>query len=130
MPAGKATAVVAFVLGALALGVIAVVLFAGRSLFTTKLLVVAYFQNSVAGLAVGAPVTLRGVKVGTVKSMKVFLKLPDLVPIIPVYLEIQPSQVSWTNDPITADATDITVAVKAGLRAQLPSRNPRRVCRK
>jgi paraquat-inducible protein B len=123
MPTGKATAVGAFVLGALALGVIAVLLFAGRSLFTTKLLMVAYFQNSVAGLAVGAPVTLRGVKVGTVKSMKVFLKLPDLVPVIPVYLEIQPSQVSWTNDSITADATDVSVAVKAGLRAQLATQS-------
>jgi paraquat-inducible protein B len=123
MPASKATAVGAFVLGALALGVIAVLLFSGRSLFTTKLRVVSYFQNSVAGLTVGAPVTLRGVKVGTVQSMKVFLKLPDLVPVIPVYMEIQPSQVSWTNDPLTGDSTDIGVAVRAGLRAQLATQS-------
>ncbi len=119
MRTAKATAVGAFVLGALIIGAIAVVLFAGQSYFTTQVRVVAYFQNSVAGLAVGAPVTLRGVKVGTVESMKVYLKLPDLVPVIPVYMEIEPSQVSWTNDPLKTDVSDIALAVKAGLRAQL-----------
>jgi len=123
MPAGKATAVGAFVLGALALAVIGILLFAGKNFFTTKLQVVSYFQDSVAGLAVGAPVTLRGVKVGTVKSMKVYLRLPDLVPVIPVIMEIQPSQVSWTNVPLTTDASDINVAIKAGLRAQLATQS-------
>ena len=84
---------------------------------------VVYFQDSVAGLAVGAPVTLRGVKIGTVRSMKVYLKLPDLVPVIPVNMDIEPSRVSWTNDPLTADVSDIGVAVKAGLRAQLATQS-------
>lgn len=123
MPMGKSTAVGAFVMGALALGVLAIVLFAGQNLFTAKLRVVAYFQNSVAGLAVGAPVTLRGVKIGTVQSMKVYLKLPDLIPIIPVYMEIEPGQVSWTNTPLAAGASDLEVAVKAGLRAQLATQS-------
>src|SRR5258708_6639939 len=52
MAIGKSTAVGGFVLGALALGAIAILLFAGQSLFTKKLLVVAYFQDSVAGLVV------------------------------------------------------------------------------
>lgn len=123
MRIGRATAVGAFVLGALALGVIAIVLFAGQNLFAQKLRVVAYFQNSVAGLTVGAPVTLRGVKIGTVQSMKVYLKLPDLVPVIPVYMEIDPTQVSWTNAPLTAGVSDLELAVKAGLRAQLATQS-------
>ena len=56
-------------------------------------------------------------------SMKVYLKLPELVPVIPVYMDIQPDQVSWTNDPLAADAYDIEVAVKAGLRAQLATQS-------
>jgi paraquat-inducible protein B len=123
MATAISTIVGAFVLGALALGVAAIILFGGESMFTTKLRVVAYFQNSVAGLTVGAPVTLRGVKIGTVQSMKVYLKLPELVPVIPVYMEIEPGQVSWTTSSLPANASDIEMAIKAGLRAQLATQS-------
>ena len=123
MTVTKSTAVGAFVLGALALGVAAILLFGGAKIFTDKLRVVVYFQDSVAGLVVGAPVTLRGVKVGTVRSMKVYLKLPDLVPVIPVYLEIDPSTVSMTKVSPQAGAVDVEEAVKAGLRAQLATQS-------
>ena len=123
MAVNKSTAVGGFVLGGLALGVAAILLFGGARLFTATVRVVVYFQNSVAGLAVGAPVTLRGVRVGTVRSMKVYLKLPELVPVIPVYLEIEPAQVSWTSGGRQADAADIATAVKAGLRAQLATQS-------
>ncbi len=123
MALNKSTAVGAFVVGGLVLGVLAVVLFGGFRLFTTTLRVVVFFQDSVAGLAVGAPVTLRGVKVGTVRSMKVYLKLPELVPVIPVYLDLEPGQVSWTNGSIRADSADVAIAVQAGLRAQLATQS-------
>ena len=119
----KSTAVGGFVIGGLVLAVVALLLFGGTRLFTNNLSVVVYFQDSVAGLAVGAPVTLRGVKVGTVRSMKVYLKLPDLVPVIPVYLEIDPSLVSWTSSSLRANAADLALAVKAGLRAQLATQS-------
>jgi paraquat-inducible protein B len=123
MAIGKSTAVGAFVFGALALGVIAILVFAGSSLFVTKLRVVAFFQDSVAGLAVGSPVTLRGVRVGSVQNLKVYLKLPDMVPVIRVYLDIQPSQVSWTGGSSGADLADLELAVKSGLRAQLATQS-------
>jgi len=119
MAINKSTAVGGFVLGALVLGVIGVLLFGGARLLTPSLRVVVFFQDSVAGLEVGAPVTLRGVKVGTVRSMRVQIKMPELVPVIPVFLEIQPGQVSWTNGTLTAETADVERAVKAGLRAQL-----------
>jgi paraquat-inducible protein B len=119
----KSTAVGAFVFGALALGVIAILLFAGSSLFTRKLRVVAFFQDSVAGLTVGSPVTLRGVKVGSVQSLKVYLTLPDMVPVIPVYMDIQPGQVSWTGGSSGTDIADLELAVKSGLRAQLSTQS-------
>jgi paraquat-inducible protein B len=123
MAFGKSTAVGAFVLGAIALGVVAILMFAGSSLFTPRLRVVAYFQDSVAGLAVGSPVTLRGVKVGSVQSMRVNLQLPDLVPLIRVYMELQPGQVSWTSGSNHADVADLELAVKNGLRAQLSTQS-------
>lgn len=119
MPFNRSTAVGAFVLGAVVLAVFAILLFGGRSWFTNNLRVVVFFQDSVAGLEVGAPVTLRGVKVGTVRSMKVYLKLPELVPVIPVYLSIQPGMVAWTNGSLRAGKADVDLAVQAGLRAQL-----------
>ena len=121
--AHKSTIVGAFVLGAIALGVGAVLLFGGGHFFATTLRAVVYFQDSVAGLAVGAPVTLRGVKVGTVRSMKVYLKLPELVPVIPVYLEIDPKQVSWSKGVPGGAEADLQTAIKAGLRAQLATQS-------
>lgn len=119
MPASKSTIVGGFVLGGLAIGVIAILVFGGAHLFSRSLRVVVYFQESVAGLAIGAPVTLRGVKVGTVQSMKVYVRLPDLTPVIPVYLEIEPGKISWTHGSIGTGDAEFGLAVKSGLRAQL-----------
>jgi len=110
----KSTAVGAFVLGALALGVVAILMFAGSSLFAPQLRVVSFFQDSVAGLTVGSPVTLRGVKIGTVQSVKVSVKLPEMVPVIRVFMDLQPDQVSWTNGAPGVDVTDVELAVKSG----------------
>jgi paraquat-inducible protein B len=119
MAVNRSTAVGGFVLGGLVLGVVAILAFGGARFFTPTLRLVVYFQDSVAGLSVGAPVTLRGVKIGSVRRMKVFVRLPDLQPLIPVYLQIEPGQVSWTNGILRANAPDIEEAIKAGLRAQL-----------
>jgi paraquat-inducible protein B len=123
MAAGRSTAVGTFVLGAIALGLAAIILFGGRSLFTPKLRVVSYFNNSVAGLAVGAPVTLRGVRIGTVQSMKVYLKQPGSVPVIPVYMLLEPGQVSLSGDRLPASESDVELAIKSGLRAQLTTQS-------
>jgi paraquat-inducible protein B len=123
MAAGRSTAVGAFVLGAFALAAAAIILFGGRSLFTPKLRVVSYFNNSVAGLAVGAPVTLRGVRIGTVQSMKVYLKQPGSVPVIPVYMLLEPGQVSLSGDRLPANENDVELAIKNGLRAQLTTQS-------
>jgi paraquat-inducible protein B len=119
----KSTAVGAFVLGAAVLATAAIVLFGGQHLFAKRLRVVAFFQNSVAGLAVGAPVTLRGVKIGTVSSMKIYMKLPEVLPVIPVYMEIDPGQVSWTAGGAGPGPESIDAAIKAGLRAQLATQS-------
>jgi len=123
MQRGKSTAVGAFVLGGVGIGVAAILLFGGTRLFTTNPRVMVYFQDSVAGLTVGAPVTLRGVKVGTVRGMKVTVELPGLVPRIPVTLEIERGQISWTTGSIGGGAAEVELAVKAGLRAQLATQS-------
>jgi len=119
MAAAKPAAVGGFVLGGLALGVVAILLFGGMRLFSTTIRAMVVFQGSVAGLEVGAPVTFRGVKVGTVQGLKVQINVPDLKPLIPVFLDLEPEQIAWTNGSTQAASGDMQGAVAAGLRAQL-----------
>jgi len=62
-----------FVIGAVVLAVAAVLTFASGSLFANRYPFVVYFQQSVAGLDVGAPVKFMGVRVGTVRSVSLSL---------------------------------------------------------
>jgi paraquat-inducible protein B len=58
-----------FVIGGALLIVAALVLFSSNDLFTPKRTFVAYFQQSVNGLNVGAPVRFRGIPVGEVTAI-------------------------------------------------------------
>lgn len=86
----KATIVGAFILGALALGVLAILFFGGTRLFATRSRVVVFFSELVAGLDVGSPVTFRGVRLGSVQSMAIRASADTMTARIPVYLELEP----------------------------------------
>ncbi len=123
MAADRSVAVGAFVLGGLALGVMAILVFGGLSLLAPNTRVVAYFPGSVAGLVVGAPVTFRGVQVGSVGSIRVHVSLSDLKAVIPVYLDLDPSEITWTQGTLASGGRDFHRAVQDGLRAQLVSQS-------
>jgi paraquat-inducible protein B len=121
------TLIGAFVVGAVALLVAGVIIFStGLFLKNTKKFVL-FFQGSVKGLAVGAPVDFRGVKVGSVTDIKVLLDSRDLTLHIPVFIEIDPDRITEINpgDSVqpalerTKSANIIDALVKEGLRAQL-----------
>ena len=84
----KPAVVGGFVLGGLVLSVVGILLVAGTHLFSHEVHAVVYFQGSVAGLEVGAPVTFRGVSVGSVTRIGLDLNLKDLSAHIPVYLDL------------------------------------------
>ena len=63
----------AFVLGAIALGVAAVVFFSAGGWFQKTERFSVYFPGSVRGLNPGAPVTFRGIKIGEVVEVKAVL---------------------------------------------------------
>jgi paraquat-inducible protein B len=117
----KPAAVGGFVLGGLALGVVAVLVFGGMRLFTTTVRALVVFPGSVSGLGVGSPVTFRGVRVGQVESMKVVIDVLTMRPVVPVYIDFEPGQVTWTNGPAETGAPGLKRAVEAGMRAQLQS---------
>jgi len=121
MTANKPLLVGTFVLGGLALGVLAILLFSGEHLFTRTARIVSVFTGSVAGLGVGSPVTFRGVSIGKVDSILVQLDETSHTGVIPVYMVIEPGKVEWTDGPFRSDAPSMTAAIKAGLRAQLRS---------
>jgi paraquat-inducible protein B len=79
------------------------------------------FQGSVAGLAVGSPVTFRGVQVGSVKAISVHVRGRDEDPVIPVILEMEPSLISWPSGRTMKDYYGLKHAIDLGLRAQLSS---------
>lgn len=108
-----------FILGALALGVAAILFFGGVQLFATTRRVVVFFSESVAGLDVGAPVTFHGVRIGSVQSTSVHFSADTLTARIPVFLEIQPKQITWEGKKLGGTMADYERLVQAGLRAQL-----------
>jgi paraquat-inducible protein B len=88
------TIIGAFVVGALALAVAAVIVFGGGRFFTEKTPWVLYFDGSVKGLNVGAPVMFRGVKVGSVTDIDAVLDPDRLSLKIPVTIEIDSANFS------------------------------------
>jgi len=108
-------------LGGLALLVVAVLVFGGGHLFHKTIHAVVIFKGSVMGLDVGSPVTFRGVKIGTVRKIQLHIDEQRHTNWIPVYLDLDPNDVSWTNGGPPTVAVDIATAVRDGLRAQLVS---------
>lgn len=118
MARNRATIVGGFVLGALALVVAAILFFGGSDWFAHKYRAVVFFENSVAGLAIGAPVTFRGVQVGTVQHIELQL-LPSGRARIPVVLEFMPEQVTLNGQRLVVGLLSPDRLVEQGLRAQL-----------
>lgn len=114
------TAIGAFVLGALALIATAIMFFGGGALWSQRLKAVSYFDSSVNGLQVGAPVTFRGVRVGSVSDIGVHVNPETYSFIIRVAMEVHPDTVATfgTQLPEDGDAL-VTTLVERGLTAKL-----------
>lgn len=61
--------------------------------FTQKIPYTVYFEDSVRGLSPGAPVEFRGMRVGTVKDVKLLIDAADDRIRIPVTIEIEPQRI-------------------------------------
>jgi len=95
-PANK-TVIGIFVVGAIALAVIAIVVLGSGKFFKQTLRAVCYFEGSVGGLNIGAPVVFKGVKIGSVADVILHFDRKDLIFTIPVYIEIDPSKMVATG---------------------------------
>jgi paraquat-inducible protein B len=95
---------------------------ADSATFGRKVPLVSYFDGSVAGLDVGADVTLHGIKVGTITSVELRYDKPSDAVIVPVRYTVEPQRIK--NVPLgPPDDTEAMIdeLVKRGLRARLES---------
>jgi len=110
-----------FVIGALALAMAAIFLLSGGDLWKKKSRYVMYFEGSVYGLQVGAPVVFRGVTIGTVKHIGIALDTASRAFYVPVEAELFSTSASDLEGRTLEIDSVITgeQLVKNGLRAQL-----------
>lgn len=116
----------AFTVGGLALGVLAIVLFGSARLFERSTRFVLFFDQSVSGLRVGAPVSFRGVTVGRVERIPLSWPGQSLEDArIPVIVDVDHARIDAAqlgldlNDRAAVDR----LIRRLGLRAQLESQS-------
>ena len=104
----------AFVVGAVALLLVALLVWGGTGLFRNRLDYVMFFDSAVTGLDKGAPVLARGVKVGEVKD----IELEWGRTMIGVYVALEPKAVKGMAEGGPRHALERAVR-DDGVRAQL-----------
>lgn len=109
-----------FVLGALTLGLIALLSFGGLNFFSKPQRFVVYFDESVHGLDLGSPVKLRGVRVGRVVDLSVQFDTRDKKSVVEVVCEFSQSTVKdEAGAPIdVSDRRELEKLIANGLRAR------------
>ena len=118
---GNKALIGAFVVGALVLAVAGILTFGSGILFRDRELYVMYFDGDLKGLNVGAPVAFRGVRVGEVTDISVFIESDTLKFNVPVRVEIDPRRFHHTGGPATPKngEADLKTLIEKGMRAQL-----------
>jgi paraquat-inducible protein B len=111
-----------FIVGAVILVIAGVTILGSGKLFTESMKCVMYFEGAIQGLYVGASVNFRGVKVGSVTSIKMQFDRQNFGIRIPVIVDF-PKGAGGAMEMLDADPsipTDVLAAlIRRGLRAQL-----------
>lgn len=120
----------AFLVGALALLIAAILIFGGGQLLKKKTEYVIYFDSALNGLNVGAPVKLQGVQIGTVKEISIELDQKATRITKPVVIEINQEMVLDTGGHPFQSATTLKQRqqnaqqlIDAGIKAQLQTQS-------
>ena len=108
-----------FVLGAVFLVVASIVVFGSGTLFTKSHKNVLFFAGSVKGLQIGAPVVFRGVQIGHVTNIVVEFNEKELMPFVPVYIEVDERRIVPLGDKQSYDQQFLQSLINKGLKAQL-----------
>ena len=106
-----------FVVGALVLLIIGIVVFGSGTLFKRTNKFVLYFDGSVKGLSIGAPVTFRGVSIGTVKDISLIYDSKAGTIMLPVIVEIEQGRIKGA--PSFGELGGDKKLIALGLRGKL-----------
>ena len=118
-----------FVVGAVIIAVVSVIFFGSGRLFRDVTTHVAYFPGSIKGLEVGAPVTFRGVRIGSVTDIQAIYDLGTDEFFLPVIFEIEDDHFQTIGDEeqLEFDPADESASINhliaIGLRARLELRS-------
>jgi paraquat-inducible protein B len=112
------TLIGAFVAGSIILVIAALLILGSGKFFTETLTYVLYFEGSVKGLNIGAPVMFRGVNLGQVTDILLRFNPSDMSVHIPVIIEIEPSRISGVSENKDPEEY-MNQLVDEGLKAQL-----------
>jgi paraquat-inducible protein B len=110
-----------FVLGALAVLICGILAFGSGRFFRSTKEFVLYFDGSVNGLHIGAPVKLKGVEIGSVKNILLQIEKGTTLNKIPVIIQIDPDKLTSRGVPV-AEALDpkrMPEFFQRGFRGQL-----------
>jgi paraquat-inducible protein B len=88
--------------------------------FTKKIKFIMFFDSSIRGLNLGAPVEFKGIKVGSVVDVRLEFNSKDTTFRIPVLIEIEPQRIVERGN-LDEGSSYLTLSnlVKRGLRARL-----------
>lgn len=88
--------------------------------YTKKINFILYFDSSVRGLNIGAPVEFKGIKIGSVLDIRLEFESEDSTFRIPVLIEIEPERITArSNEEQESPYAVMNTLVERGLRAQL-----------
>jgi len=115
-----------FVIFSCMMFMVAIILFGGTRYFEKENIVITYFDGSLKGLSVGAPVTYMGVTIGQVKAVNIRIEEATTQGQkirIPILITLNPNQSIIIGETYTTNKDDIYTFIKSmceqGLRAKL-----------
>jgi len=106
-----------FAIGAIILLVTGIVIFGSGELFKRTDKFVLYFDGSVKGLSIGAPVMFRGVSIGTVKDISLIYDSKAGTVMLPVIVEIEEGRIKGA--PSLGEVGGSKKMITLGLRGKL-----------
>ncbi len=113
------TGIGAFVVGAIVCMVAGVLLFGGGKFFTEKLPYVLFFDSSVEGLHLGAPVIFRGVQVGQVTEIEAIADPKMFTVVIRVKVELVRGSIKVSGEGFKDPHQAVEGLIQQGARASL-----------
>ena len=113
------TVIGVFVVSSIAMLIAGVIIFGSGEMFKKTVKYVMFFEDSIKGLSVGAPVIWHGVEVGSVSSIVLKINSKKLSIDVPVVIEIDPKRIEVEGERTKNPREQMKHLIAKGLRAQL-----------